>query len=263
MSISKKTRFEVFKRDGFKCQYCGRSAPEVILHVDHIQPVAKGGEDDIMNLITSCFDCNMGKSDRLLSDETALAKRKKQLDDLNERREQLEMLMEWQRGLMDLQDDTADKAASHFESLIEYQYDIQDNGKAELKVWIRKFGLAEVLEVAQISVDQYAKRDPEDSTKFTSESINKAFSFIPRICNMRKRTQGREYMRDLYYIRGILKNRLRYVNDYKALQIMEQAYKSGVHIEEIKEIAREVISWSGFQDEIEAATERAGEPDDN
>ena len=38
--------------------------------------------------------------------------------------------MEWQRGLMDLQDDTADKAASHFESLIEYQYDIQDNGKS-------------------------------------------------------------------------------------------------------------------------------------
>ena len=100
--------------------------------------------------------------------------------------------------------------------------------------------------MAQISVDQYAKRGSQDSTKFTSESINKAFSFIPRICNMRKRTP-REIC-DLYYIRGILKNRLRYVNDYKVPQIMEQAYKSGVPHEEIKDCQRS--SWSGFQDEI-------------
>lgn len=40
-SLSKKTRFEVFKRDSFTCQYCGRSAPEVVLQVDHIKPVAK------------------------------------------------------------------------------------------------------------------------------------------------------------------------------------------------------------------------------
>ena len=62
--LSKKTRFEVFKRDSFKCQYCGKSAPEVVLNVDHIVPVAADGKNDIMNLITSCFDCNSGKSDR-------------------------------------------------------------------------------------------------------------------------------------------------------------------------------------------------------
>ena len=42
-SITKSVRFEVFKRDGFKCQYCGASAPDVILEVDHIVPVAEGG----------------------------------------------------------------------------------------------------------------------------------------------------------------------------------------------------------------------------
>jgi hypothetical protein len=62
MSISKKIRFEVFKRDGFKCQYCGQTPPAVTLEVDHINPISKGGEDDINNLITSCFDCNRGKS---------------------------------------------------------------------------------------------------------------------------------------------------------------------------------------------------------
>jgi len=63
MSISKKIRFEVFKRDGFQCAYCGKTPPEAILEVDHIIPKSKKGEDDINNLITSCFDCNRGKRD--------------------------------------------------------------------------------------------------------------------------------------------------------------------------------------------------------
>lgn len=67
-SISKKVRFEVFKRDSFTCQYCGAHPPAVILHVDHIDPVAKGGSNHMDNLVTSCESCNQGKSDRLLSD---------------------------------------------------------------------------------------------------------------------------------------------------------------------------------------------------
>ena len=60
--LGKKIRFEVFKRDSFTCQYCGQSAPQVILEVDHIVPVSKGGDDELTNLITSCRDCNRGKS---------------------------------------------------------------------------------------------------------------------------------------------------------------------------------------------------------
>lgn len=62
MSITKKLRFEVFKRDGFQCAYCGKTPPAVVLEIDHIEPRAKGGSDDINNLITACFDCNRGKS---------------------------------------------------------------------------------------------------------------------------------------------------------------------------------------------------------
>lgn len=65
--MSKKLRFEVFKRDCFCCQYCGAKPPTVVLEIDHIHPVSLGGKDDKDNLITACFDCNRGKSDRLLS----------------------------------------------------------------------------------------------------------------------------------------------------------------------------------------------------
>jgi hypothetical protein len=66
-SISKKTRFEVFKRDGFRCQYCGACPPGVLLHVDHINPVANGGVNDPDNLVTSCETCNQGKGAKELS----------------------------------------------------------------------------------------------------------------------------------------------------------------------------------------------------
>lgn len=63
MAITKKIRFEIFKRDGFACAYCGKTPPEITLEVDHIEPKSKGGKDDINNLITACFDCNRGKRD--------------------------------------------------------------------------------------------------------------------------------------------------------------------------------------------------------
>lgn len=65
--LSQKTRFEVFKRDGFSCQYCGQKPPDVVLECDHINPVKRGGKNDIDNLITACFDCNRGKGSNELT----------------------------------------------------------------------------------------------------------------------------------------------------------------------------------------------------
>ncbi len=62
MALSVRTRFEVFKRDEFRCRYCGRQSPEVVLEVDHIVPSCDGGSDDPINLTTSCWDCNHGKA---------------------------------------------------------------------------------------------------------------------------------------------------------------------------------------------------------
>ena len=56
-------RYDVMKRDGFRCVLCGRTAKDgVVLHVDHILPVARGGKTEINNLRTLCEFCNLGKS---------------------------------------------------------------------------------------------------------------------------------------------------------------------------------------------------------
>ena len=67
-----KLRFEVFKRDNFTCQYCGRNVKEdkIKIHCDHIKPKKEGGETIPKNLITSCLECNEGKKDVLLKNSS-------------------------------------------------------------------------------------------------------------------------------------------------------------------------------------------------
>jgi HNH endonuclease len=59
--IPRRLRFEILRRDGYTCRYCGAQAPDVPLTVDHVIPRALGGSDDPTNLITACHDCNAGK----------------------------------------------------------------------------------------------------------------------------------------------------------------------------------------------------------
>ncbi len=63
-------RWQVFKRDKWKCVSCGRSAENnIILHIDHIIPRSKGGKNEMDNYQTLCETCNIGKSNK---DETDL-----------------------------------------------------------------------------------------------------------------------------------------------------------------------------------------------
>lgn len=62
MAVSRRLRFEILRRDGHTCRYCGAKAPEAALTVDHVIPVALGGGDEPNNLVAACSDCNSGKS---------------------------------------------------------------------------------------------------------------------------------------------------------------------------------------------------------
>ena len=58
-------RYDIMRRDGFRCQLCGMTAKDgVKLHVDHVIPVSKGGKTEPSNLRTLCERCNLGKSNK-------------------------------------------------------------------------------------------------------------------------------------------------------------------------------------------------------
>ena len=56
------TRFNVFLRDKFMCQYCGSNSE---LTFDHLLPRSKGGKTDWDNVVTACSSCNVQKGGRL------------------------------------------------------------------------------------------------------------------------------------------------------------------------------------------------------
>jgi len=73
VAITKRLRYEVMRRDGHRCVYCGATAKETALTLDHVIAVALGGTDDAANLVTACGDCNAGKSS-VVADEAFVAR---------------------------------------------------------------------------------------------------------------------------------------------------------------------------------------------
>lgn len=60
------TRFNVFLRDGFSCQYCSDPFPAERLTFDHVVPRSRGGRTQWTNVVTACEPCNLRKGHRLL-----------------------------------------------------------------------------------------------------------------------------------------------------------------------------------------------------
>jgi len=67
--IMNKKRFTVLEKHNFSCFYCGKKPPEVELEIDHIIPKAKGGSNELSNLVPACRECNRGKSARVLKNK--------------------------------------------------------------------------------------------------------------------------------------------------------------------------------------------------
>ncbi len=76
-NMDTRTRFRILSRDSFTCQYCGRKPPEVSLEIDHYLPFVAGGGDSDDNLKTSCHECNIGKSTKIIVRKSAMKKLRK------------------------------------------------------------------------------------------------------------------------------------------------------------------------------------------
>ena len=115
-SLSKQLRFEIMKRDGHRCRYCGSEPNQKLLQVDHVIPVAKGGTDAPENLVTSCRDCNAGKGARQLDQNGLPASLN--ADAMLEQAQQIRAMLDAQRVLEKARDEVADELLDRWVELI-------------------------------------------------------------------------------------------------------------------------------------------------
>lgn len=239
-AISKKLRFEVFKRDNFTCQYCGRMAPDVILEIDHINPVKNKGTNDILNLITSCKDCNRGKGARKLSENDILKKQQEQLKEINQKREQLKLLIKWKEELENFADEEVNKVEELLQEATGNVF--SDVGRSNCKKWIKSFGFKEVYESAEISIRQYYN--------INEDSVTKVFNMIPRICNSRIKQKDNPNLYKINYLCKIGENRLYYFNSLKAKTYLAKNFKME-DFEDLKEIFCNSRNWTKLRNNLE------------
>jgi len=162
-------------------------SPDVILEVDHIKPVAEGGTNDMLNLITSCRDCNRGKGKTRISDDTALRKQKEQLAELAEKREQLQMLIEWREELSNMHEEEIDYLCDYWYR-VNGKYHLTDSGRARMKNYLKRFTLSEILDAIDIAIDKYYFC----GNRTESFAIELALDKVGGICYNRRKMQEEE-----------------------------------------------------------------------
>ncbi|WP_349421236.1 HNH endonuclease [Staphylococcus felis] len=235
-SLSNKTRFEIFKRDNFTCQYCGKSAPEVVLNVDHIEPVSKGGTNDLFNLITSCFECNNGKSDKKLDDKSQLKKQHNELILLNERKKQIEQMMEWKKELKSFEKTQAEILKEYIEDAMLTQ--ITDKGLKNINIWLKKYSFEELINATDKAIERYIDKPNEV-----------IFTKIERIAYYTKNPVP-EYVKHSRYVIGILRNRGLYFNDNVVRELVKSWIDEGLEIEDLMLHAKISKNWTEFKTNI-------------
>lgn len=240
-NIPKKLRFEVFKRDRFTCQYCGAKAPEAVLHADHIEPVVAGGATDLLNLITACAGCNLGKGARRLDDRSAVEKQRAQIEELEERREQLEMMLAWRDIAQAEKVDTAKAVSDRCEE--RGGYVANDNGLAKIRRWLSKYGLEEVLVALDQSFDAYMAFDGDEPRK---EAWELAFAKIPAFASMNRQAKSKPYMPRLLYVQGILRRRTKNKR-LSCVDALESFHvEDDLDLDDLERVAKCSDTWDEF-----------------
>lgn len=251
-AIRKSIRFEVFKRDAFTCQYCGQKAPDVVLEIDHITPVADGGDNDIMNLVTACRACNAGKSDKALSDASAVEKSRRQAEDSQERLNQIQMIADWHASLIDIDAEAVARLEKlWFQSIAaeEGTY-LVDRARDELRSVMKRYGF----DLACQGVVQAASRFMRKPVGVDQDMArNEAFWSIAKICAVLKADQNDPGVARLFYIRGILRNRLNYLHEGACISVLKEAREFGVSVEWLEQLAKSVASWTQYRNTVDEA----------
>jgi hypothetical protein len=190
----------------------------------------------------------------VLSDDAVIRQRKSQLDALQERHEQLEMLLDWHKSLVNIEEDTVQQIADFWAQRVS-PYHLTEIGVASLRKLLKRYSADEVLASMNASLAQYIGYEEKDGVMVpTEETVGHAWEMIGAICAANRRNKDKPWMQKLYYARGILRNRFLYWSDFKnreSLAVMEELIDMGADADDIIQLAKGVFSWSAFLQEAD------------
>jgi hypothetical protein len=159
-AVSKRFRFEVFKRDNFTCAYCCNKPPNSILEVDHILPVSKGGTNVMENLITSCFDCNRGKSNISLQNIPSTLEEKATIAAVKS--EQYKAYVKHIKQIEKFNSKLVDMVEAAYNEFYP-DYFFMPKFRNDIKMFIDKLGVTAVCEAMRIACSKF---DEDQSLKY-------------------------------------------------------------------------------------------------
>lgn len=196
-ALGRKFRFEIFKRDKFTCQYCGRRPPDVVLNVEHILPLSRGGTDDALNLTTACWECNIGKGSRVVPEEAMAPVLLRNAEHAKVRQDQLEAyskLMSEQAKKIDAYVSVLSKRWSEKKGFdkVAGGYVLHNCMAETLRLFIPKLPAKEIWKAMDIAY----KKMPVDWAREDSGLYDDRFRYFCGVCwgMIRKREEGNSCM---------------------------------------------------------------------
>ena len=157
--VPTRVRFEVLKRDGFMCVYCGKGPPSVLLHVDHIDPVAGGGGNDVPNLATACDRCNLGKGAIPLDSAAEAHLRSRNTEREKGIAEQVQLYNEWKREARTIQETDIRAIESEWAALNPYGYGLRREHAGSVARFLKSLTREDVIDAMTIAAGRVDVKD--------------------------------------------------------------------------------------------------------
>ncbi|MEJ2545405.1 MAG: hypothetical protein P8Y99_15155 [Calditrichaceae bacterium] len=247
----KRIKFEIFEKDSFRCQFCGAGAPIAALRLRRIQEAEK--QDEWLNtafLSTSCTTCEKKRAGVNAKD---LADGFISIDELEERLQQLKMLINWRKGMLRIRKQQLENLVTYWEKKVP-GFQISNEQKKHLLSYMTKYAGEEIRDAMNMAADKFINYNADGS--FDTDSINQAFSKIQEICLQKTKIAANNETDGLHNIHQQLKNNINgFFDPHRAAQWLTYARSWEVKIEELAEMAQKVNNWTEFAVNIDKMVE--------
>ncbi|MBN1406916.1 MAG: hypothetical protein JW956_03965 [Calditrichaceae bacterium] len=248
----KRIKYEIFEKDSFKCQSCGMGAPVVTLQLIRIQDTLQNDKWlDTAFLSTSCKICEKKKSG---ADEKNMQNVFMSIDELEERLQQLKMLINWRKGMLNIRKQQLNKIIIYWEHKIA-GFETSNAQKKYLAAYISKYSCDEIQSAMDMAIDKFIKYD--DDGNLDQSSILTAFSKIPEICQTKTEIINAHESDGLQRIHNQLKQTINgFFDPNRASQWLNYARSWEVPIDDLFKMASSVKSWTEFSIQVDKMVEK-------